>query len=172
MGQEVKRIFERFDRAKSQYLNRNEVGDMLSELNLGPNAFPEIYTEADANKDDVLQYPEFVVYFELLQKKFLETASAPMVEAAKDILEKQKEELNKERVRLEAQNAELKARMATDASAKAAFDTAEAQLKEINKQFVQKEKQAGDIMTEQKRRQRSNTQRRLEARKKKKLIQK
>merc|ERR1712037_1091663 len=121
------------------YLNRSEVGEMLSELNLGPNAFPEIFTVADANKDDVLQYPEFVVYFGLLQKKFLETASAPMVEAAKDILEKQKEELNKERVRLEAQNAELKSKMATDASAKAEFDTAEAQLAKINKQFVQKE---------------------------------
>lgn len=164
--QEVKAVFERFDRAKSGHIDKAGLGEILSELNLGTTAFPEIFTEADANGDHVLQYPEFVIYFRLLQKKFLETASAPMVEAAKDILEKQKEELNKERIRLEAQNAELKARMATDASAKAKFDTAEAQLAKINKQFVQKEKQAGDIMTEQKRRQRSNTQRRLEARKK------
>merc|ERR1711934_102595 len=168
MGQEVKRIFERFDSAKSQCLNRNEVGEMLSELSLGPTAFPEIFTEADVNKDDVLQYPEFVVYFGLLQKKFLETASAPMVEAAKDILEKQKEELNKERARLEAQNAELKARMATDASAKAAFDTAEEQLKSINNQFQQKEKQTNAIMKEQKRRQSTLMQKRLAARKAKK----
>jgi len=157
--------FNYFNKKGDGQLDSNNLGEMLGQLNFGAEAFPEIFTAADENKDGRLSYQEFASYWELLQKKMVETASAPMVEMTRDLLEKQKAELNKERLRLEAQNAELSKRLATDAGAKAELESAEAKLKAINSEFQSKEKQMNETMNEQRRRQKSFLKDRLAKRK-------
>jgi len=94
----------------------------------------------------------------------LQTASAPMVEMTRDLLQAQKEELNKERLRLEAVNKEL-SKLANDAAARAQYASAEEQLAKINSEFVLKDKQINEALTEQKKRQRQFLDARIAKRK-------
>ena len=110
-AQEIKAIFDRYDRNSSGGIDDEEVGKMLTDLNFPPTKFVDIFMAADDNRDGELQFPEFIDYFNRLNTAILSLARPADLSLTAQMMEEQREELRKAKEVLVAQQAELEEKL-------------------------------------------------------------
>jgi len=158
---EVREIFERYDINSSSSIDRNELGAMLAELQFPTDAFSELFEEMDVNNNNQLEWDEFLIFYQRMQRHITDTAQGPVLAMTHDLLQEQQHALKAEQGKQEALLA------VAQAQGNAAEVESTAKLVErLKEEYENKTAQLKQAMEAKRRRQKQFLEKRLQDRQK------
>lgn len=136
---ETREIFQYYDKNHSSSIDRAELNLILSELQIPPDQYEDLFKEKDVNKSDALEWDEFLGFYKALTVEIASSGQGPALQITNDILREQRTAIEAETKSAEAKQRELEAKARLgDASASTEMEEQTALLRKLKYEYEQK----------------------------------